>query len=653
MSRKIKLFHRNFRPGAGDSDILRGRFFLPSALEKKGGFCYNYTEIIFESDENAMKNNKAALACLLRAALALLLLLPLLASCGAGGLSAYEIALKNGLADGLSESEWIGSLKGRDGADGRSAYELALEAGFGGSLEEWLSSLAGSNGEDGADGRSAYEIAAAGGYSGSESQWVAELLGGRTDPGTGGGVGISSVNVNSARHLIVRLTNGTIIDAGYVGVSDTGNGDAPAGAVDSDGYAVVNQTVTVNTGALNIRSSPDSSVSTNVVADLKQGEELNRIGIGMGENIWSKVMYGGRVCYAASRYLDLKASADVDLRGVEIPKVNLLDSYILEVGRQTCFEVDQFTVGLSPDMYASFRYDGGGAKISRPGSFSVTPSAAETASLTFAIKKYVGGSLVVIYSKTVKLISVNPTSRSLTALIIGDSRISDTTLVDTLKLNFGSRLTLIGTKKTPAGNAHEGRGGWSAANYAVYEKTSASDNPFYNPATKKFDFEYYLTAGGFSAPDFVVFNLGANDNYSALSVSHLKDMAGSVLAYNQKSGKSVRVLIMTEYLAPASGYSLTGDYGNFDAAAKRELQFEYFNLQNAAFGGRASEGIYLIPNYIVIDNDSDRQRANIAASDRSGDTMTLISDAVHLSVSGYKKEADLLGAYINSIFASP
>ena len=597
-----------------------------------------------------MKQKNARFVRILCATLVFLTLLPLLLSCGEDGLSAYELAKKNGLADGMSEQEWLESLKGRDGTQGKSAYELALDAGFVGSLDEWLASLKGADGKDGTRGKSAYEIAVANGYTGSESQWVSELLGNRTDTGTGSGVGISSVIVNSEKHLIVRLTNDTIIDAGYVGVSDSGthNPGGTVGTIDSDGYMVVNQTVVINTGALNIRSSPDSSINTNIVAALKQGDELIRIGIGTGSNTWSKVMYDGKVCYASSKYLEVKSSTEVDLSGVEIPKVNLLDSYTLQVGRQMCFAVDQFTVGLAPDMYTSFTYSGSGTKVNRPGLFAVTPTAAETATLTFTIRKYVGGSLVVIYSKSVKLISVNPTTRSLTGLIIGDSRISDTTLVDTLKLNFGSKLTLIGTKKTPAGNPHEGRGGWSAANYAIYEKTSTSENPFYNPATKKFDFEYYLTTNSFSAPDFVVFNLGANDNYSSLSVGYVGDMVSSVLAYNKKSGRSVKIMIMTEYLAPLSGYSLND---NYDAAQKRELQFEYFNLQNSAFGSRTSEGIYLIPNYIVIDNTSDRQTATVAVSDRSGDTMTVISDAVHLSVSGYKKEADVLSAYINAIFS--
>lgn len=591
----------------------------------------------------------------------LLILMPLLISCmkdGVNGLSAYEIALKNGATNAKSEEEWLATLKGESGEAGKSAYELACDAGFTGGVNEWLASLKGGDGQDGKNGengKSAYEVAVANGYTGTEAQWVAELLGSRTDSGTGSGVGISTVYINADKHLIVRLTNSTIIDAGYVGVnsSDSSGGttDPKIGTIDSDGYTIVNQTVLVIAGSLNIRSTPDSSVKDNIVLVAPQGTELNRVGIGTGDIIWSKVMYEGKVCYASTQYLEVKSgsSEEVDLTGIEIPKVNLLDSFILLVGKQTSFMIDQFVAGLEADMYASFNYTGSGVKKVTAGSIAITPTAAETADLTFNIRKYIGGSLVVIYSKTVKLTSVNSHNVSLKGLIIGDSRISDGTIVDTLKANFGSSLTLIGTLKTGSGNAHEGRGAWSVANYAVYSKTSTFTNPFYNPAKSKFDFGYYLSSTAQTVPDFVVFNLGANDNYSSGSILYYKDMVDSILAFNTANGKSVKILMMTEYLAPLDGYSLT--YCP-DIAVKRELQFEYFNKQVAEFGNRESEGIYIIPNYIVIDNTSDRITAETIVSDRSADTVVAISDVIHLDVSGYKKEADMLSAYIYSIFAA-
>ena len=105
---------------------------------------------------------------------------------GKDGLSAYEIAVKNGFvgtvsdwleslkgADGLPGKDGIDGKNGRDGVDGKngtngkdsgdgvdgqngahgenglSAYELTVQDRYTGTVEEWLSSLKGRNGIDG------------------------------------------------------------------------------------------------------------------------------------------------------------------------------------------------------------------------------------------------------------------------------------------------------------------------------------------------------------------------------------------------------------------------------------------------------------------------------------------------------------------------
>ena len=181
---------------------------------------------------------------------------------GLNGLSAYEIAVANGYNGTLQD--WLVSLVGKDGSngeDGKSAYDLAVENGYQGSLAEWLVSLAGKDGaagkdgKDGSNGKSAYELAVEKGYTGTEEQWLASLVGEKGVDGKDGtngksayeiaiengyqgteaewidslngvaGVGVANAYVNSDKHLIIILTNGTEIDAGYVGVE---SGDPPA-----------------------------------------------------------------------------------------------------------------------------------------------------------------------------------------------------------------------------------------------------------------------------------------------------------------------------------------------------------------------------------------------------------------------------------------
>ena len=81
---------------------------------------------------------------------------------------------------------------GHDGNNGLSAYELAVENGFNGALDDWLSSLNGSDGaigekgadgangvdgENGINGKSAFEIAKEKGFIGTELDWLASLKG--------------------------------------------------------------------------------------------------------------------------------------------------------------------------------------------------------------------------------------------------------------------------------------------------------------------------------------------------------------------------------------------------------------------------------------------------------------------------------------------
>jgi hypothetical protein len=69
---------------------------------------------------------------------------------GADGLSAYQVALKNGFVG--SETQWLTSLKGVAGNAGLSAYQLALANGFVGTQTTWLASLVGAQGAPGSTG---------------------------------------------------------------------------------------------------------------------------------------------------------------------------------------------------------------------------------------------------------------------------------------------------------------------------------------------------------------------------------------------------------------------------------------------------------------------------------------------------------------------
>ena len=136
------------------------------------------------------------------------------------------------------------------GMNGKNAYELAVENGFTGTRQEWLSSLTGANGTNGADGtdgkngkngKSAYEIACDNGFVGSVEEWLLSLqFGKKGEDGKDGvngingkdgkngrdgvdgkdGLGIDGAHIDKRGRLIITLSNGESIDAGYVGTGD-------------------------------------------------------------------------------------------------------------------------------------------------------------------------------------------------------------------------------------------------------------------------------------------------------------------------------------------------------------------------------------------------------------------------------------------------
>lgn len=175
---------------------------------------------------------------------------------GEKGYSAYEVAVKNGYAG--TEAKWLATLKGekgekgepgvngsdgkpgkdgvdgangtdgKPGANGLSAYELAAKNGFTGNESAWLASLKGDKGEqgpkgndgqngvngvDGKDGLSAYSIAIKNGYSGTEEEWVNKWLRGT----------IVSASTDSAGNMVLTDINGNSVTTPLQPLVDTAN----------------------------------------------------------------------------------------------------------------------------------------------------------------------------------------------------------------------------------------------------------------------------------------------------------------------------------------------------------------------------------------------------------------------------------------------
>ena len=174
---------------------------------------------------------------------------------GERGYSAYDLAVKNGYTG--TEKEWLAYLKGdkgdkgdagatgatgpagangkdgvngadgKPGSNGLSAYELAVKNGFTGNESAWLESLKGEqgvpgpagadgkngvNGVDGKDGMSAYTIAVKNGYNGTESDWINKWVRGTivsASTDSAGNMALTDINGNSISTPLKPLVDAT------------------------------------------------------------------------------------------------------------------------------------------------------------------------------------------------------------------------------------------------------------------------------------------------------------------------------------------------------------------------------------------------------------------------------------------------------------
>lgn len=94
------------------------------------------------------------------------------------GLSAYEIAVKNGFTG--TEEEWLQSLNGKDGKNGVDGRDGV----------DGTNGTDGKDGVNGKDGKSAYEVAVSNGFVGTEQEWIASLKGQQGERGEKGEQGL-------------------------------------------------------------------------------------------------------------------------------------------------------------------------------------------------------------------------------------------------------------------------------------------------------------------------------------------------------------------------------------------------------------------------------------------------------------------------------
>ena len=233
-------------------------------------------------------------------------------------------------------------------------------------------------------------------------------------------------------------------------------------------------------------------------------------------------------------------------------------------------------------------------------------------------------------------------SGSYKILCIGESTTEANAYINGLKDYLdesGADFTLLGTRKTDKGNAHEGYGGWGAGSLRYVESALGKTNSFYNPDTKLFDYEYYLSKHPEQElPDIVQINFGINDTNrfvedetgkTQTQTQHIQFIIDQIKA---KAPKTKFIIGLTHSAAR---------WTNFDGVpgVNRDEISALVKKTNADFGNREKENIYLNPMYVALDPFWDMQYEEVASNRNSSHKTYQGLDSHHPSSGGYKNNA--------------
>ncbi len=190
---------------------------------------------------------------------------------------------------------------------------------------------------------------------------------------------------------------------------------------------------------------------------------------------------------------------------------------------------------------------------------------------------------------------------------------------------------------------HEGRPGWATCHYLL-ECADNTVNPFYNPATAKFDFSYYMKNQKYGDIDAVSIFLGTNRIFDTDQADNIKVMIDSIHEYDP----GIIVLVnLTPMPASQSGYG----YGHFNsglphfADAAYNVKYATIALVDryiASFDG-VMDNVFVSEVYFNLDTKRDYKITKIPASARNTEMeITVSTDNVHPSVAGHLKFADVI-----------
>ena len=232
-------------------------------------------------------------------------------------------------------------------------------------------------------------------------------------------------------------------------------------------------------------------------------------------------------------------------------------------------------------------------------------------------------------------------------LVVGDSIIANGShngMITYALQQKNSHIVTIGTQGAE-GNRHEGRPGWTLANFA------SAGSPFYIGG--KVDFEAYMTNNGFSGCAIVLFQLGINDVLSLNAYTTVGQLVQNNISYYDtliasihEYDPDIKVGICTTSAIPASeSLSLSYPGEGFSTWKFKQQLHEYGMGILEEYAGREDENIFIVPFRNNIDPD-DHFPAVTEDKNAHSDTQVKRQNNLHPTDDGYSALADALYAFV-------
>lgn len=231
-------------------------------------------------------------------------------------------------------------------------------------------------------------------------------------------------------------------------------------------------------------------------------------------------------------------------------------------------------------------------------------------------------------------------------LAIGDSLSANGALYTQLQKHLDNWMICNGTRGYE-GYLTEARLGFSAEDYLTetgyYLEEGEEVHKFWNPETKRFDWNYYKTSTGFN-PDVVLLHLGTN---GLLSGEENADNICKIVELIRKDDKKIPIYVVnTIYQSDQNGIgSMKMNNGAlmFPGQYKQQRDLAVFNLMEMLSEKLSGEkNVYLVPAGISMDSENVFNMEERPVNPYSEETEWVAVDAVHPGTAGYNQIADTI-----------